>query len=53
MFWFKKSCTEKSWTPGKVHYTVETVIDAFNKELKIEEKVKKKTVAKTTSLKLN
>ena len=52
MFWFKKSCTEKSWTPRKVHYTVETVIDAFNKELKIEEKVKK-AVAKTTSLKLN
>ena len=40
---FTKSSTEKKWIPKETYHTVETFIETFNKELKIEEKVKKAT----------
>ena len=40
---FTKSSTEKKWIPKETYHTVETFIETLNKELKIEEKVKKAT----------
>ena len=41
---FTKCSSEKKWIPEETHHTVETFIEAFNKELEIEEKFKKETL---------
>ena len=43
---FTKSSSEKKWISKETHQTIETFIEAFNKELEIEEK-NKKTVPKS------
>ena len=41
---FTKNSFEKKWIPKETHKTIETFIEAFNKELEIEEKKKKQSL---------
>ena len=43
---FTKSSSEKNWISKETHHTIESFIEAFNKELEIEEK-NKKTIPKS------
>ena len=40
-FLIHKEFSQKKWIPRETHHTIETFIEAFKKELDIEEKIKK------------
>ena len=50
---FIKNSSKKKWIPKETHHAVATFIEAFNKELKIEEKLKKQLLKATSPKKWN